>query len=215
MGEETNATSINTTPNTTQETGTTAQVENQPATQTEGNAPGQQTTPPRDEPRFTQADVDRAVAQRLARAQRDAEQRINAARDEGRSEAERLAQMTEAQRIKHERERAENAARERETRLSEREADITRRELRAEAIDTLTSRGLPRELEQLLNYQNADACSASIDAIERVFRAAVQKGVDERINQSRNPLPRSGGDAQAALMERLRKAAGLPGANKK
>lgn len=158
---------------------------------------------------FTQADVDRIVNQRLARQQRDEAKRIEQARAEGRSEAEKLAQMSESQRAEHERQRAEQAAQEREAAIARREADITRRELKAEAIDTLTKRGLPRGLEAVLDYASAEACSASIDAVEKVFREAVQAGVDERLRQSGVTL-RSYTSSEAALNAQMRRAAGLP-----
>ena len=154
---------------------------------------------------FTQEDIDRIVTQRLARAQRDADQQIARARSEGRAEAERLARMTEAERREHD----ERAVRERERELSSREAELVRRELRAEAADMLALRGLPRELEQLLNYTDADACAQSVEALDKAFRSAVQKGVDERINRSRGSLPRAGGDARTAMLQRMRTAAGL------
>ena len=153
---------------------------------------------------FTQEDIDSIVTQRLARAQRDADQQIARARSEGRAEAERLARMTEAERREHD----ERAVRERERELSSREAELVRRELRAEAVDMLALRGLPRELEQLLNYTDADACAQSVDALEKAFRSAVQKGVDERINRGRGSLPR-GSDDRTAMLMRMRTAAGL------
>ena len=131
-----------------------------------------------------QAAIDSTVRQRLARERRDAEKRIEQAREEARSEAEKLAQMNEAQRAEHERQRAEQAAKEREAAIAQREAEITRRELRAEAIETLHKRGLPTGLEAVLNYADADACNASIDTVEKAFREAVQQGVDERLRQS-------------------------------
>lgn len=170
-------------------------------------------TEPQAEPQqpqtFTQADVDRIVNQRLARQQRDEAKRIEQARAEGRSEAEKLAQMSESQRAEHERQRAEQAAQEREAAIARREADITRRELKAEAIDTLAKRGLPRGLEAVLDYASAEACSASIDAVEKVFREAVQAGVDERLRQSGVTL-RSYTSSEAALNAQMRRAAGLP-----
>lgn len=166
-------------------------------------------TEPQQEQTFTQADVDRIVNQRLARAQRDEAKRIEQARAEARSEAEKLAQMSESQRAEHERQRAEQAAQEREAAISKREADITRRELKAEAIDTLTKRGLPRGLEAVLDYSGAEACSASIDAVEKVFREAVQAGVDERLRQSGVTLKGFGG-VDSTLNARMRRAAGLP-----
>lgn len=144
---------------------------------------------------FTQAEVNRIINQRLARLQADAEARVKTAREEGRSEAEKLAKMSEEQRLTHEREQAERAARERENALKTREAEITRRELRAEAIETLTGKGLPKDLHSILDYSSADACSQSIDVVEKAFRRAVQEGIDERLRKSGVRLPTAGGDA--------------------
>ena len=149
---------------------------------------------------FSQADVDRIVAERLARANRDTESRIRAARQEGRTEAERLAQMTEAQRTEHERQEAERVAREREEGLAQREQAIARRELRAQAIDILVSRELPRGLADVLDYSSVDACNASITTIEREFRAAVQQGVDARLRASSVNLPAHGSQPDYAHM---------------
>lgn len=161
-------------------------------TQAPAQASAQKPTQGHGEKLFTQADVDHMINTRFARIQRETERRVEQAREEGRTEAERLAQMTEQQRAEHERQRAEQAARERETELTRREAEITRRELRAEAIDTLVQRGLPRELEQMLDYSSADACNTSIDTVERAFRDAVQKGVNERLRASGVTLQTSG-----------------------
>ncbi len=131
-----------------------------------------------------QSEINRAVQQRLARQRRDEEKRLEAARAEGRSEAEKLAQMSAEQRAEHERQVAEQAARDRENALAQREAEITRRELRATAIDTLLKRGLPKSLESVLDYKDADSCNASIDVVDKAFRAAVQEGVNERLKAS-------------------------------
>ena len=201
--DETNTNNTNKT--NTQEPQATAQIAEQSATQTAAA-----TNPPAGQAgeaqrTFTQEELDRIVSARLARAQRDVDQQIAQARSEGRAEAERVARMTEVERAEHD----AQAAREREENLRTREADLTRRELRAEAVDTLISRGLPRELEQLLDYTDAESCTRSIDTLETTFCAAVQRGVDERIRQSRNPIPRLGGDPQAAMLARMRAAVGL------
>ena len=92
---------------------------------------------------FTQADVDRMIADRLSRERRQHQQDIENARSEARTEAERLAQMTAEQRAQVEQQRAQQQAQQREAALNQREADITRRELRAQAMDTLSSREMP------------------------------------------------------------------------
>lgn len=157
---------------------------------------------------FTQADVDRMIADRLSRERRQHQQDIENARTEARTEAERLAQMTAEQRAQAEQQRAEQQAQQREQQLNQREADITRRELRSQAIDTLMQRDLPRELESVLDYSSADACSASIDNLERAFRVAVQHGVDARLKASGVRLP-APGSSDTQLMAQVRHAMGL------
>ena len=74
--------------------------------------PAQQEPAPETEPaperKYTQAEVDAAIASRLSRANKDAEKRIEAARQEARSEAEKLAKMNAEQRAEHERQEAES-----------------------------------------------------------------------------------------------------------
>lgn len=158
---------------------------------------------------FTQAEVERIINQRFARIQRDTERRVEQAREEGRTEAERLAQMTEQQRAEHEHQRAEQAAREREESLARREAEITRRELKSTAIDTLASKKLPTGLADILNYTDADACNESIDTVEKVFRAAVQQEVNDQLKASGVRLSGTR-NSDATMIASMRRAAGLP-----
>ena len=162
-------------------------------------APQSETTQERT---FTQAELDEAIKNRLNRYKREE------AKQAARTDAEKLAKMTEAQRFEYERETAAQAAKEREDAIAQREAEITRRELRATAIDTLTQKGLPRELETILNYNDADSCSTSIDVVEKAWRKAVQDGVNERLKTSNVNL-RAGGNTDAALLSQMRRAAGL------
>ena len=149
---------------------------------------------------FTQADVDRMIADRLSRERRQHQQDIENARTEARTEAERLAQMTQEQRAQAEQQRAQQEAQRREQQLQQREADITRRELRAQAMDTLATRDMPVGLANILDYSSADACNASIDTVEREFRDAVQKAVDARLKASGYSLPAPGNKPDYAKM---------------
>ena len=135
---------------------------------------------PQEEQSYSQEDVERLLAQKEAEWQSRQEAAVQAAR----SEAERLLSMTDE-------ERAQEQLREAE--LQRREADVERRELRAQAAQELAARQLPAELLELLDYADAERCSASIETVERLFRQAVQQGVERRIAGS---APRSGGDRQ-------------------
>lgn len=141
------------------------------------------------EKRFTQAEVDALIEQRLARWKRDESKRI----EEARTEAEKLARMSESERTEAERQRAEQALRDRESEIARKEAEIARRELRAQAIETLAGKGLDKRLADMLDYSDADACRASIDQVEKTFRAAVQAGVEQRLKSSAAQLPKGNG----------------------
>jgi hypothetical protein len=107
--------------------------------------------------------------------------------------------MTAEQKAEHERQKREDD-------LAKREADLNRRELRATAAQTLSEKGLPTTLLDCLNYQDADNCSKSIETIETAFRAAVQRGVEERM---KGTTPTAPGSSEAAADAAMRKALGL------
>jgi flagellar biosynthesis GTPase FlhF len=129
-----------------------------------------ETTPPPLEKTFTHADVDAIIAKRLAKEQKDITAKLAAARAEG----EKVATMTAEEKAKHAREQAEAA-------LAAREAEITRRELRTQALQTLGEKGLPRELAEIADTSDPEKLTASLTAIETVFRAAVEAGVADRL----------------------------------
>lgn len=94
-----------------------------------------------------------------------------------RTEAERLAQMTE-------KERQEAIEAEREKQLADREAELNRRELKANSLLELSERKLPTALIDVVVLTDADACKKSIDAIDSAFKKAVDNAVDERLKSS-------------------------------
>jgi hypothetical protein len=119
---------------------------------------------------FTQEELNAIIDKRLERERKDAQARI----DKAVTEAQKLAKMSADERAEHERQELQK-------KLSEREAEITKRELRAEAKSQLSDKGLPIELAEVLPYTDADTTNAALAAVEKVFRAAVEKGVTERL----------------------------------
>ena len=154
------------------------------ATAAETTAVKEQATPPAKT--FTQDELNAIIDKRLARERADADAKIKAAV----TEAQKLAKMNAEERLEHERKAREAA-------LKEREAEITKRELRAEAKSQLSDKGLPVELAEVLPYTDADTTNAALAAVEKVFRAAVEKGVNERLKG--NP-PKVGQPAQGTTI---------------
>lgn len=130
-----------------------------------------------------QAEFDRILGERLNKAQSKWEKDFQAKLDEAKTEAEKLAKMTADQKAQHERDK-------RDKELADRESEITRRELRATALEQLAEKGLPKNLADILSYTDADATNKSIEAVEKAFKDAVEAGVNERL---KGDAPRGGG----------------------
>lgn len=144
---------------------------------TEGSEDGKENEPLK----LTQSELDSRVGKAVDTALKNARSKWESESqekiEEAKNEAEKLAKMNEEQRIAHEKKKEEKA-------LAKREADITRRELRAQSLEQLAERELPKELIDVVVLTDADACSKSVDAIEKSFRSAVEAGVNKRLASS-------------------------------
>ena len=143
---------------------------------------------------FTQKDLDAIIDKRLARERKEAETRIK----EAVTEAQKLAKMSADERLEHERAERDKA-------LKDRESEITKRELRAEAKSQLSDKGMPVELAEVLPYTDAETTNQALEAVEKVFRLAVEKGVNERLkgNPPKVSQPTPQGDS---VQDEIRKA---------
>ena len=143
-----------------------------------------------------QAEFDRRVQKAVNTAVTKAQEKWQALADDKLSEAENLAKMTKE-------EKAQYMQQKREKELTDREAAITRKELMAEAKNTLASDGLPQELAEVLDYSDADTCKKSMEKVKEVFQRAVETAVEEKLKGGKPPKKASGGDAQKALEEQV------------
>ena len=137
--------------------------------------------------KFTQSDVDKIISERLKKEQDKWKQKI----ENEKLEAEKLAKMKKDERVEYETQK-------RLAELEERERAIQERELKAEAYNILAQKGLPKELAEILNYSDAETCSASIDAVEKAFQVAVEKAVNEKL-KGNTPKSPSGTTSQQAF----------------
>lgn len=149
-----------------------------------------------------QAEFDRRVQKAITTAVTNAQEKWRVMTDDKVSEAEKLAKMTAS-------ERTEYLQQKKEKELAAKEAEITKRELMAEAKNTLTEKNIPLELAEVLNYTDADSCNKSISAIEKAFQSAVEKAVEERLKGG-EPPKRASGNEEKALEEQIAKAMSAP-----
>ena len=136
---------------------------------------------------FTQDELNHIVQERVqravAKAQKDAEDKIKQAQSEG----ERLAKLTKDERAKEE--EAKRLAD-----LEAREKAIAVKELRIETQSLLSDEGLPIEFLDVVMADTAESVKENIASIRKVFDEAVEKRVNERLTQDQ---PRRGATAGA------------------
>mgnify|MGYP003091022068 CR=1 FL=1 len=147
-----------------------------------------------------QAEFDRRVQKAVNTAVTKAQQKLQALADENLSEAEKLAKMTKE-------EKAQYLQQKKEKELINREAEITRKELMAEAKNTLVEKKLPAGLADVLNYADADSCSKSISAVEKAFQEAVETAVQDRLKGGKPPkkAPENNDDLEKQIEEAMRR----------
>ncbi len=138
--------------------------------------------------------VAKAIETRQAKWQSEYEQKIEAAK----TEATKLAKMTADQKAQYEQEQ-------RMADLEKREKELTTRELKAQANLTLTEKGLPIELANVLNYADAESCNASIEAVSKAFQAAVEKSVNDKLRGNGAPKGAQGNSSNS-LQDTIAKA---------
>lgn len=127
-----------------------------------------------------QAEFDRRVQKGIQKAITTEKEKWEILTDDKVSEAEKLAKMNKEEKAQYLQEKKEKE-------IQNREAAITKRELSAEAKNTLAEKGLPVELAEVLNYSDADSCKQSISAVEKAFQQSVEKAVEEKLKGGKPP----------------------------
>lgn len=127
-----------------------------------------------DEKKFTQADIDRIVKQRLAKAQREADKR---AKDI--AEAEKLKSMSEKER--HDAEFAQMKKELAELKGEKQKADMT-----ATASDILKEADVPvsSKLVSHLIADTAEETKAIVDEFIKLYRDAVNRGIKNAMKEN-------------------------------
>ena len=141
-----------------------------------------------------QAEFDRRVNKSIQTAVQNAKEKWEALTNDKLSEAEKLAKMNKD-------EKAQYMQKKKEKELADREAAVTKSELKAEAKNTLAEKKLPVSLAELLVYTDAESCNKSIETIEKIFQEAVESSVQEKLKGG-NPqkkAPAGAGDNELEI----------------
>ena len=143
-----------------------------------------------------QAEFDRRLQKAINTAVTNEQKKWQAMTDDKLSEAEKLAKMTEEEKTKY-------LQQKREKDLTDREAAVTRKELMAEAKNTLASDNLPVELAEVLDYTDADSCMKSMEKVKSAFQKAVEAAVEEKLKGGKPPKKAPETDTQKALEQQV------------
>lgn len=134
-----------------------------------------------------QSEFDKKVAEALETAKSKWETEKATELENAKTEAQKLAKMNADQKAQYEAQKKIEA-------LEKREKDITTRELKATAYETLAEKNLPKELIGTLNFADAESCNASIEAVEKAFQSAVEKAVNDKLRGNGTPKGNNGGN---------------------
>lgn len=147
-----------------------------------------------------QKEFDRRQTKGINTAVTKERDRLTALHNSELSEAQRLARMNED-------EKREYLDQKREKELADREAAITRRELAAEAKNTLADKGLPVSFADLLDYKDAESVKRGIEALAQEWQPAVEHSVNERLKDGKPPKD-AGTEGKTSEQEMIDKVRG-------
>lgn len=86
--------------------------------------------------------------------------------------------------------------------LAEREQKLALRELRSDMATEIAKRALPAELIDALSMKDKDSATASLDALEKAWRASVEAGVATKL-KGNPPADPSGGAGGGTLQDEI------------
>jgi len=123
---------------------------------------------------FTQDDVNKLIAERVAREKKNHEKEIEQAIEDTKEEAKRLSELSKEERDSEEHNKLKQE-------LAESKAKIAHMELESDTIENLKEEGLPIEFKSFLIGENAEATLENINLFKPIFLDAVQVEVEKRL----------------------------------
>lgn len=123
---------------------------------------------------FTQDEVNKLIADRVAREKKNAQKDIEQAIEDTKKEAKRLSELSKEERESEEYEKLKQE-------LADNKAKVARMELESDTIENLKEEGLPIEFKSFLIAENAEATLENINLFKPIFLDAVQAEVEKRL----------------------------------
>lgn len=123
---------------------------------------------------FNQDEVNKMIAERVAREKKNHEKEIEQAIEDTKKEAKRLSELSKEERDSEEHDKLKQE-------LAESKARLARMELESDTIENLKEEDLPIEFKSFLIAENAEATLENINLFKPIFLDAVQNEVEKRL----------------------------------
>lgn len=136
-----------------------------------------ETTTTTEEKTYTQAEVDEMLQREADRRVSQALQKQEKKNAEKMREAQKLAQMNEAEKFQYELEQREKA-------IIEKEKALALAENKNEASKILAEKGLSLTLVDFVVAEDAETMNANISLLEKAFKQSVKAEVEKRLGSS-------------------------------
>lgn len=137
---------------------------------------------------FTQDEVNKIVAERLAKEKKKLEaERLKQQEMQEKlieEESEKLAKMTEAEKIKAKAERERKKFEEKVARYETEKKAFEQEKIKNETMKLLSEKGLPIELCQFIKSDTADEIMGNVEVFEKCWSEAIEKSVNARLRTS-------------------------------
>ena len=137
---------------------------------------------------FTQEELNKIVAERIAKERKklDAERLKQQEMQEKliEEESEKLAKMTEAEKIKAKAERERKKFEEKVARYETEKKAFEQEKIKNETMKLLSEKGLPIELCQFIKSDTADEIMGNVEVFEKCWSEAIEKSVNARLRTS-------------------------------
>lgn len=165
---------------------------NEPGVNTNTNTP-EVTLPttPEELQKMLQSETDRRVNQALEKAKLKWQTETQAELEAAKSEAAKLAKMTQDQKKEYELKQREDA-------LALKEKELALRDMKIETINTLAEKKLPVEFADYLMADSAENTAANIDKFATLWQAKIEETVNQKLA---GPTPKAGGQNQVLTKE--------------
>ena len=129
----------------------------------------------------SQEEVNKIVADRLAREQRKQQEMQEKLIEE---ESEKLAKMTEAERVKAKAERDRKKFEDKVAKFQEEMKAFEQEKIKNQTMKLLDEKGLPIELCQFIQSNTADEIMENVEVFEKCWSEAIEKSVNARLRTS-------------------------------